>query len=159
MAGRGRPARTLATWNPDRRPPAAVPTEPERETRYLLIDFFEKDRTLAASVDQLPWGLHQLRNWQRLFNLLGDLAFFDVAWRKDELEIYAAWSLVKSLGGLEPIEAYHSVLADPAKHSPYLRVLGILLLDLDIRLRRCPCNTFRLNIAANAVISTAFREA
>ncbi|MBY0526558.1 MAG: DUF4062 domain-containing protein [Gemmataceae bacterium] len=78
-------------WNPDRQTPASEPTEPERETRHLLIDFFENDRLSPRSVDELPWQLAQLRSWQRLFDLLGDLAFFDVAWQADQFEVRIGW--------------------------------------------------------------------
>ena len=57
-----------------------------------------------------------MRMWQELFDLLGDLSFFDAAWTANEVEVRTAWSLVKSAGRLEPIAAYRSVLAKPGMH-------------------------------------------
>ena len=98
-------------WSPDRKPSAADPSEPEREARHELIEFFERERLSSRSVDELPWQLSQLRSWQRLFELLGDLTFFNAAWRANEVEVREAWSLVKTVGGLEPIEAYREAIA------------------------------------------------
>jgi len=106
-----------ARWNPDRQPPASDPTEPERETRHHLIDFFKKNQLAPRSVDELPWQLAQLQSWQRLFDLLGDLTIFDAAWQVNEFEVRTAWSLVKTVGGLEPINAYREVLANPANNN------------------------------------------
>ncbi len=106
-----------ARWNPERQPPASPPTEPEKETRRRLIDFFAADFTWR-SVEELPWQLAQLREWQRLFGVLGDLPFFAAAWEADPFEVRATWSLVKNAGGLEPIEAYRPALADPARQDP-----------------------------------------
>jgi serine/threonine protein kinase/tetratricopeptide (TPR) repeat protein len=103
-------------WNPDRQPPASEPTEPERKTRHLLIDFLEKDRLSPRAVDELPWQMAQLRSWDRLFELLGDPKFFDAAWQANEFEVRTAWSLVKTAGRLEPIDAYRGLLANSAEH-------------------------------------------
>ena len=101
-------------WNPDRRPPAGDPTEPEIETRDRLIGWLTNDRLAPRSLDELPWQLAQLRMWQELFDLLGDLSFFAAAWQANEVEVRTAWSLVKTVGKLEPLDAYRGILADPA---------------------------------------------
>ncbi len=103
-------------WNPNRQPPAGDPTEPEVETRDRLIAWFQSERLTTRAIDELPWQLAQLRMWQELFDLLGDLSFFDAAWEANEVEVRTAWSLVKSAGRLEPITAYRSVLAEPGTH-------------------------------------------
>jgi nephrocystin-3 len=103
-------------WNTERNTPTNEPTELERDTRHRLIDFFETDPLSPRSVDELPWQLAQLRSWQRLFDLLGNLTFFSRAWRADQFEVRMAWSLVKTVGRLAPIEAYRGVLANPANH-------------------------------------------
>ena len=54
--------------------------------------------------------------WQELFDLLGDLAFFAAAWRANQVEVRTAWSLVKTIGRLEPLHAYRGILANPAAH-------------------------------------------
>ncbi len=103
-------------WNSERHPPASEPTEPEREIRHALIDYFESDCLAPRSVDELPWQLAQLRSWQRLFERLGDLTFFDAAWQANQFEVRYAWSLVKTVGGLHPIDAYRGLIANPENH-------------------------------------------
>ncbi len=103
-------------WDPSRQPPAGDPTEPEVETRDRLIAWFQTDKLKARAIDELPWQLAQLRMWQELFDLLGDLPFFAAAWQANEVEVRTAWSLVKTVGRLEPIAAYRSVLAEPGTH-------------------------------------------
>ncbi len=103
-------------WDPNRQPPAGDPTGPEVETRDRLIARFQSEKLSARAIDELPWQLAQLRMWQELFDLLGDLSFFDAAWKANKVEVRTAWSLVKSTGRLEPITAYRSVLAEPEMH-------------------------------------------
>jgi len=103
-------------WSTTRQPPAGDPTEPEIETRDRLIAWFQSEKWTARAIAELPWQLAQLRMWQELFDLLGDLSFFDAAWQANEVEVRTAWSLVKSAGRLEPITAYRSVLAEPETH-------------------------------------------
>ncbi len=106
-----------ARWNPDRQPPANAPTEQEKETRNRLIGFFETNRLAPRSVDEIPWNLAQLRGWHRLFDLMAELSFFNAAWQASESDVRTAWSLVKTVGKLEPIDAYRNVLAKPAAHA------------------------------------------
>ena len=73
----------------------------------------------AGNVDELPWQLAQLRRWQELFELLGDLSFYHAAWQASQVEVRTQWSLVKTVGRFEPIDAYRSVLADPAAHDQF----------------------------------------
>ena len=101
-------------WAPDRRPAAGDPTEPEIETRDRLIAWLSRNRQSPRSLDELPWQLAQLCMWQDLFDLLADLSLFAAAWQANEVEVSTAWSLVKTVGRLDPLDAYRGVLADPA---------------------------------------------
>ncbi len=74
-------------WQIDRQPPACDPTEPEIAARDRLVEYFLRDRLSARSIDELPWQMAQLRDWQQLFDLLGDLAFFAVAYQTSEWEV------------------------------------------------------------------------
>jgi hypothetical protein len=116
-------------WNPDRQS-TGDPTEPEIATRDRLIAWLRSERLAARAIDELPWQLAQLRMWQELFDLLGDLLFFDAAWKANQVEVRTAWSVVKSAGRLEPIAAYRSILAGPETHDVYaLWPLGLYLQD------------------------------
>jgi hypothetical protein len=68
------------------------------------------------AIDELPWQLAQLGDWPRLRELLGDLTFFDAAWQANEVDVRTAWSLLKEVGGLDPLEAFGEVLEYPAIH-------------------------------------------
>ena len=98
-------------WSPDRQPSAGDPTDQEIQTRDQLIAWLGADRLTPRAIDELPWQLAQLRMWQELFDLLGDLPFFEAAWQANEVEVRTAWSLVKTVGRLEPIDAYRRILS------------------------------------------------
>ena len=103
-------------WGVERQPPASDPTEPEILARDRLVAYFGKDRLSAPSVDELPWQLAQLRDWQQLFDLLGDLSFFERAFGNKMWELLEAWSLVQQVGRLNPVDAYDHVIKDPASY-------------------------------------------
>jgi tetratricopeptide (TPR) repeat protein len=103
-------------WNPRRPRPAAEPTEPEQQTRERLVEEFSTQWLGPRAIDELPWQLAQLRDWPRLRELLGDLTFFDAAWEANEVDVRTAWSLMKQVGGLEPIEVFGDVLSYPSIH-------------------------------------------
>ncbi len=114
-------------WKPDRRPPAGDPTEPEIEARDRLIVWLSADRQSLRSLDELLWQLAQLRMWQELFDLLGDLSFFSGAWDANAVDLRTTWSLVKNVGGLEPLDAYRMILADPAAQRDHGALWGLAL--------------------------------
>lgn len=116
-------------WRPNRPVPAADPTEAERDARRRLVAHFAADRLTVRAVDELPWQLAQLRSWQKLFDLLADLEFFRAAWAADPAEVRTAWSLVKTVGGLDPLDAYADHLANPTEESlPLLEPVVLWLL-------------------------------
>jgi hypothetical protein len=103
-------------WNAARQPPAGDPTESEVETRDRLIAWLQPNPPTTRAIDELPWQFAQLRMWQELFDLLGNLSFFDAAWQANIIEVRTTWSLSRTAGSLEPIVAYRNVLAEPAVH-------------------------------------------
>jgi tetratricopeptide (TPR) repeat protein len=103
-------------WNPRRQPLAAEPTECERQTRERLVEEFSDHWLSPRAIDELPCQLAQLRDWPRLLELLGDLTFFDAAWQTNEVDVRTVWSLMKQVGGLDPMQAFREVLSFPAIH-------------------------------------------
>ncbi len=104
-------------WNPERKPTASEPTEPEREARHRLINMFDSNRLSPRAIDELPWQLSQMRDWQRLFDLLADLRFFHAAWEKNEFEVREFWGRLEAASELRMLDAYRSVLDGPGHYS------------------------------------------
>jgi tetratricopeptide (TPR) repeat protein len=110
-----------------------------REEHARLAAYFAGRDLDARQVDELPWQLTRAEEWQRLYDLLADLRFFDAAWHAAPLEVKAYWAGVEAhtpqphkpeapargprgsgrgsgRGSLE--DAYRPVLDDPAAHQP-----------------------------------------
>src|SRR5262249_36624993 len=72
----------------------------------------------ARQVDELPWQLPRAEDWQRLYDLLADLRFFDAAWHAAPLEVKAYWAQVEAHTPGRLQTAYRPVIDEPAVHPP-----------------------------------------
>src|SRR5207248_706044 len=63
----------------------------ERATRLRLVEYFHPRRYEEHGVEELPWQLAALSDWERLSRLLGDVPFLAAAWETNEFEIRELW--------------------------------------------------------------------
>jgi tetratricopeptide (TPR) repeat protein len=92
-----------------------LPTDQERTAAHRrLADYLAARDIEPRKVRELPWQWAQAGEWQRLYDLLADLAFFEAAWTTDEFEVKASWAQVEASSPLRLLDAYSRVLAAPA---------------------------------------------
>jgi len=85
----------------------------QRAAHLRLADYFGARELGARRVDEEPWQLAQARDWEGLAALLGDLAYFDAAWRADPYQVRAYWVQVEAGSELRMADVYRGVLAAP----------------------------------------------
>ena len=104
--------------------------EAKRAAHLRLADNFDRRRLEPRSVDELPWQLRQAESWPRLYELLGDLEFFDRAWASSEFEVLENWSAIEAGSELRLTEVYRPLVEEPARYEAHrVNALGILLSD------------------------------
>ena len=107
-----------------------LPTDTARDDAHLrLADYFESKDPAPRRTDELPWQLAEGQAWQRLYDLLADLAFFEDAWGADQFEVKAYWSRVETASTFRMTDAYRPVLDAPNQFSEYVWYVGTLLAD------------------------------
>jgi len=85
--------------------------EAERKQAHLKIAeyFASMEGFPVRKLDELPWQLQQAEAWQRLFDLLADLDFFEALYKKDRQEVAIYWAAVEANSGLKRTQAYKGV--------------------------------------------------
>ncbi len=106
-----------------------------RAAHLRLADYFAARELSARQIDELPWQLARAQAWQRLFELLADTEFLEVAWHADRFEVQAAWAQVETGSELRMLDAYglmvkaHARLGmGPAVIFPYPQVFIVATL-------------------------------
>ncbi len=99
-----------------------------QEVHLCLADYFEACSVGRRQIDEFPWQLAEGGAWQRLFDLLVDLPFFQAAWNADHYEVKAYWARVEAQSALRMVDGYRSVLDSPHEHQEYVvwRVSNLL---------------------------------
>ncbi|MBT6153667.1 MAG: DUF4062 domain-containing protein, partial [Planctomycetaceae bacterium] len=91
-------------------------SETDRHEAHLrLADYFASNAADPRSVEELPWQLCEAHAWQRLFDLLADLPFFEVLWEVGQFDLKAYWSQIEAGSPLRLVDAYRPVLDDPSQ--------------------------------------------
>ena len=107
-----------------------LPTEEDwRHAHLRLADYFQRLEFSPRQVDELPWQLAQAEAWQRLYALLGDLAFLHAAWEANQFEVKANWALIEARSPLRMLDAYRPVLEAPQWGTASTALLLSMLLD------------------------------
>ena len=87
----------------------------------ILADYFERaDDNSPRKVDELPWQLAQAQNWQRLYDLLAHLDFFQKLCEQSRYDLLAYWAAIESETGLKRITAYRQVADHPDRFDLHL---------------------------------------
>ena len=104
----------------------------ERARRGLhrrLAEFFAALPRNDRQVHELPWQLAQAADWRRLYELLANPDFLQVAWQEDRYEVQARWAQLERDGGatFRIVEAYRPVLQAPEKCLQSARTVAVIL--------------------------------
>jgi hypothetical protein len=89
--------------------------EEHRSTAHLrLANHFETAPPGRRRLDELPWQLAAAAAWQRLYELLSDLAFVDDLWWADAFHLRSYWARLEERG-FRMVDAYRAVLDAPGR--------------------------------------------
>ena len=100
----------------------------QRNSHVRLADYFEAQSVQSSRrQDEFPWQLVQAMEWQRLYTLLGDLAFFKAIWDFNPFETKAYWTQVEKHSPFRILGAYQPVIDNPGQHQDYVWNIGALL--------------------------------
>ncbi|MBI3610872.1 MAG: DUF4062 domain-containing protein [Nitrospirae bacterium] len=103
----------------------------QQATHLRLADYFGSRALDARTVDEIPYQLSQAKSWIRLYDLLGNLTFFDAAWTTNQFEVKAYWAQIEDDSPLRMVDAYQPVLRTPGvvTNTNYVWNVAILLND------------------------------
>jgi tetratricopeptide (TPR) repeat protein len=102
----------------------------QRSAHLRLADQFEaQPGGSLRRLDELPWQLSKAGDWQRLYDLLGDLEFLNAAWKVDPFDIKRYWVQVEANSPLRMVNCYRKVIEHPGEHKEHARMVSILLND------------------------------
>ncbi|MDK9701294.1 MAG: DUF4062 domain-containing protein [bacterium] len=86
-----------------------IPTEEhQRKFHVRIADYFLKRELNSRKVDELPWQLCEAKEWDRLYDMLADLDFFDVAWNASEWDVKRYWANIETNSSLRMSNAYQN---------------------------------------------------
>lgn len=109
-----------------------LPDELARRSAHLrLADYFAARPVDDRQVEELPWHLAAVRDWQRLYDLLCKPDFFAAAWQTDAFAVKAYWAQVEANSALRMVTGYKQVLDRPESCDPdVVWALGFLFEDM-----------------------------
>jgi tetratricopeptide (TPR) repeat protein len=64
-------------------------------------------------VDELPWQLQRIEDWDGLYAVLSDPAFFMAQWDINQFDLYAYWTSLEENSNFNRDQAYRGVLENP----------------------------------------------
>lgn len=95
-----------------------------RDAHRRLADYFAPRELNQRKVDELPWQLARIEDWEVLRDVLADLECFLLAWRMDKYDVQSYWAQVEANTPLRLIDAYRDVLDKPEHHGEHLSHLA-----------------------------------
>jgi len=91
-----------------------LPDEAARQAAHRrLADYFAGQPLGPRPVDELPWQLGEMQDWQRLYDWLAELRCFDAAWQANQYEVMRYWAQIETQSPLRKVEAYRPVWSAP----------------------------------------------
>ena len=103
--------------------------EKDTGAHVRLAKYFERQPLSERMVDECPWQWARAENWQRLSGMLGDLDFFDAAWRLNQFDVREYWAEIEARSDYRMVDAYAPVLEAPSERVDSIRSLAILLYE------------------------------
>jgi tetratricopeptide (TPR) repeat protein len=86
------------------------------EAHIRLANYFERmDGNPARRLNELPWQLAQAKQWQRLYDLLADLNFFQELSKQNSFDLLEYWALIEEQSNLKRVDAYRPVIENPSR--------------------------------------------
>jgi tetratricopeptide (TPR) repeat protein len=80
-----------------------------------LANYFESmEGNPPRQLNELPWQLAKASKWQRLYDLLADLNFFQALVKQNPFDIIEYWALIEGQSNLKRINAYRPIIENPS---------------------------------------------
>jgi len=70
--------------------------EREKEFHHRIVTYFLPKEITGRKVDELPWHLLALHDWQQLATVLSDASFLPVAWLYQRFDLTGYWAAVEA---------------------------------------------------------------
>jgi tetratricopeptide (TPR) repeat protein len=94
-----------------------LPNEKKQKTAHLhLARYFNKQKLQTRKIDELPWQYSKIKDWQKLYDLLSDVPFFEAGWKNNKFEIETYWASIERYTKLRKTEAYKDVINNPSAY-------------------------------------------
>jgi tetratricopeptide (TPR) repeat protein len=91
-----------------------LPTEDKKQAAHQsLADYFSTKEIVPRVIDELPWQLAKAKSWQRLYDLLTNLEFFEKSWEKNKYDVMSYWATIERSSSVTLKEAYGNVVDNP----------------------------------------------
>jgi tetratricopeptide (TPR) repeat protein len=106
-----------------------LPTVELKRTAHLRVaDYFDDQPECLRRTEELPWQLAEAAKWDRLVGLLINPSFFTAAWDIQEYDVKRYWVQIESGSSHRMVEAYQSIIREPARVSSLFvnSLLGLL---------------------------------
>lgn len=108
-----------------------IRTETGRQlVRSKLIDYFKTADLDLRKIEELPWHLSKIRDWNGLGGILSDFDFFQTCWRINPYDVRRYWNLIEQESDLRVLNSFKPILCNPHKFAKYLYCSGELLFKL-----------------------------
>jgi nephrocystin-3 len=105
--------------------------ETDRRNAHLrLADYFGACNTHSRSIEELPWQLCKARAWQRLYDVLTDLSFFEAGWASNPSDVKRYWTRLQENTQHRIVIAYKWMLDDETYHGSSIWDVATLLADM-----------------------------
>lgn len=104
-------------------------SETEKAAHLRIADYFEHCDINQRKIEELPWQLVQAEHWEKLYNLMLDLDFFNAAWETNKFEVLEYWQTIESQTTHQIVEAYKEVFLHLDQYEDYIWNLSMLLID------------------------------
>ena len=106
-----------------------LPAEEDQiESHLRLADYFESREIGSRKVDELPWHLALISQWEKLVKLLSDVPFFEAIWNHRETDVLHYWFLIETSSTFNMVDSYKHILNSLTVELPVNYVISELFL-------------------------------
>ncbi len=94
-----------------------LPAAADRASAHRrLADYFAARPISPRVVEELPWHLTALGEWQALARLLAQPEFLTAAWPTHRFEVRSYWAMIESEAGIPMLEALAGLVDEPDRN-------------------------------------------
>ncbi len=99
----------------------------EKTCRRNIASYFARQEISLRKVEELPWQLFMLRDWQDLANVLADSSFLPLAWRCQRFDVTGYWAAIETRSPLRAERCFASSITLPTNASEVAEIHAYIL--------------------------------